>query len=217
MPRTALLAGATGLVGAALLKQLLASAEYNRIIVIGRRAPAGQPPAKLAFVQSSLEDLDKLDGKAITADDIYCCLGTTTAKAGGNAGLERVDYHMVVGLARAAQAQGAKQFIVVSSAGASAKSPAFYSRVKARMEQAVSMAGYETVHIVRPSLLLGARDESRPAEALAQRLAPLLAPLCVGPLRKYQPITGEAVAASMIKLALSHTAGVQVHALPLAD
>lgn len=215
MPRTALIAGATGLVGSALLKQLLEDPDYARVVVIGRREPA-QRHAKLGFVASTLEDFAKLGGR-LAADDVYCCLGTTTAKAGGRVGLERVDYHMVVGLARAALAEGARQFLVVSSAGASARSPAFYSRVKARMEDAVAAAGYATVHIVRPSLLLGARSESRPAEALAQRLAPLLAPFCIGPLRKYQPITGEAVATALRTLAKRGATGVHVHDLPLAD
>ncbi|GAC1633102.1 MAG: oxidoreductase [Nevskia sp.] len=214
MLRTALIAGATGLVGSSLLTQLLAHPGYGQVRVLGRRAPA-LSHAKLVFVPSTLENLDALPGASLAVDDVYCCLGTTTAKAGGRAGLERVDYHMVVGLARAAQAQGAKQFLVVSAAGASGKSPAFYSRVKARMEQAVAAAGYATVHIVRPSLLLGARSESRPAEALAQKIAPLLAPFCIGPLRKYRPITGNDVAAAMIALANAGAAGVQVHDLPL--
>ncbi len=213
MSRTALLAGATGLVGAALLKQLLASPEYARVVVLSRRALPFRD-SKLTVVESALEAVDTLGAK-LAADDVYCCLGTTTAKAGGRAGLERVDYHMVVGLARAARAQDAKQFLAVSSAGASAGSPAFYSRVKARMERAVTGIGYETVHIVRPSLLLGARAESRPFEALAQRIAPLLAPFCIGPLRKYRPITADEVAASMIRLALDPSKGVRIHDLPL--
>jgi uncharacterized protein YbjT (DUF2867 family) len=73
------------------------------------------------------------------------------------------------------------------------------------------------VHILRPSLLIGARDESRPAEAFAQRMAPLLAPLCIGPLRKYRPISGEDVAAAMVTLAMRPAAGVHIHDLPLGD
>lgn len=215
MPRTALLAGATGLVGARLLTQLLDDPEYVRVLTIGRRAPEVPAHPKLGFIRSDLEDFDTLDGRSLAVDDVFCCLGTTTAKAGGRAGLERVDYHMVVGLARAAQAEGARQFLVVSAAGASARSPAFYSRVKARMEAAVAAAGYACVHIVRPSLLLGARSESRPAEALAQRIAPWLAPLCIGPLRKYRPISGEDVATALRQLAKSGASGVHVHDLPL--
>lgn len=213
MARTALLAGATGLVGAALLERLLAAPEYTAVTVIGRRAPALANP-KLRFVKSTLEDLDALTDP-LKADDLFCCLGTTTKAAGGKAGLERVDYHMVLAVARAAQAGGTTRFYGVSSAGASASSPAFYSRVKARMEKAVGEVGFAAVHLFRPSLLIGARSESRPGEALAQTLAPALAPLCIGPLRKYRPITAGEVADAMLLVARSGAAGIVVHDLPL--
>jgi len=213
MARTALLVGATGLVGSALLDRLLAAADYSAVIVLGRRAPA-IANAKLRFVASTLEDLDTL-ATPLTADDLFCCLGTTTRAAGGKAGLERVDYHMVLAVARAAQASGVTRFYGVSAAGASATSPAFYSRVKARMEKAVSEVGFAAVHLFRPSLLLGARSESRPGEAFAQKLAPALAPLCIGPLRKYRPISAEDVADAMLQIARSSAAGTVIHDLPL--
>ena len=211
MSRTALIAGSTGLVGQALLEMLLESPAYDRIAAVGRRALPPHP--KLEFLESDFEDLGKL-GKKLAADDVYCCLGTTTAKAGGQAGLERVDYHMVVDLARAARAAGARQFLVVSAMGASLRSPAFYSRVKGRMERAVAEAGYDTVHIFQPSLLLGPRGERRSADELAQKLAPLLMPLFMGPLQPYKPVRAGEVAEAMLKLALQPASGVHVHRLP---
>ncbi len=213
MARIALLVGATGLVGTALLDRLLAAPEYGTVIVLGRRAPAISH-AKLHFVQSTLEDLDGL-GDPLVGDDLFCCLGTTTKAAGGNAGLERVDYTMVLAVARAAQAGGVKRFFGVSAAGTSANALSFYSRLKARMEQDVAAVGFESTQFFRPSLLLGARSESRPAEAFGQKLAPLLSPLCVGPLRKYRPITAEEVADAMLLKARQSANGVQVHDLPL--
>lgn len=213
MARTALIVGATGLVGAALLDRLLAAPEYGTVIVLGRRAP-GISHAKLRFIPSTLADLDGL-ADPLAADDLFCCLGTTTKAAGGHAGLERVDYTMVLAVARAAQAGGATRFFGVSAAGASATSPAFYSRLKARMERDVAAIGFESTQFFRPSLLLGARSESRPAEALSQKLAPLLAPLCIGPLRQYRPITAQEVADAMLLKARATGSGVQVHALPL--
>jgi len=103
----------------------------------------------------------------------------------------------------------------VSAVGASLKSPAFYSRVKARMEQAVSDLPFEAVHVVRPSLLLGARAQFRPAERAATLLAPLLAPLLLGPLKKYRPARAADVAAAMVKLAWTRAKGAHVHHLPL--
>ncbi|WP_428381128.1 NAD(P)H-binding protein [Nevskia ramosa] len=213
MARIALLVGATGLVGTALLDRLLAAPEYATVIVLGRRAPAVIDP-KLRFVQSTLENLDDL-ADPLVADDLFCCLGTTTKAAGGNAGLERVDYTMVLAVARAAQASGVTRFFGVSAAGVSPTSLAFYSRLKARMEQDVAAVGFASTQFFRPSLLLGARSESRPAEAFGQKLAPLLAPLCVGPLRKYRPITAEEVADAMLLKARSEQAGTRAHDLPL--
>jgi uncharacterized protein YbjT (DUF2867 family) len=212
MSRTAIIAGATGLVGSALLDQLLTDAAYARVIVLARRAPIQQHP-KLAVILSTLEDFDSIDAVSLAADVAFCALGTTTAKA-GKVGLERVDYHMAVDFARAVQAAGARRFIVVSSLGAAARSPAFYSRVKARMERAVSEIGFEGVDIVRPSLLLGARSDTRPAEDIAQKLAPLIGPLFVGPLKAYRPIDAAAVAQAMIDLADEPAQGLRVHTLP---
>ncbi len=213
MTRTALVVGATGLVGVALLDRLLAAPEYRTVIVLGRRAPTIRHP-KLRYLQSTLEDLDGLTDPLI-ADDLFCCLGTTTKAAGGKAGLERVDYTMVLAVARAAQASGVTRFFGVSAAGTSASSLSFYSRLKARMERDVAAIGFATSHFFRPSLLLGARTESRPAEALGQKLAPLLAPLLIGALRQYRPITAEEVADAMLLKARGTDSGVQVHALPL--
>jgi len=215
MARTALLAGATGLVGAALLGKLLANAEYDQVTVVGRRAPA-RSHAKLRFVPTTFDHLTTLGG-ALAADDVFCCLGTTLARAGSRAAFERVDYHMVVDLSRAARQAGSRRLIVVSAAGSSLRALAFYSRVKARMERAVAQIGFETVHIVRPSLLLGKRREHRPYEALAQQAAPVLSLACVGPLRPYRPVRAETVADAMLKLALQPATGLHVHTLPLSS
>ncbi|MGH2521716.1 MAG: NAD(P)H-binding protein, partial [Anaerolineales bacterium] len=128
---------------------------------------------------------------------------------------ERVDYHMVVDLARAAHKAGARRFFVVSAIGASEHSPAFYSRVKGRMEKAVRQLPFEAVHVVRPSLLLGERAERRPGEKLAQLLAPLLGPFLVGPLAKYRAVPAGDVADALVKLARGAATGAHVHHLPL--
>ncbi|HUS25383.1 MAG TPA: NAD(P)H-binding protein [Candidatus Binatia bacterium] len=214
MSRKALLAGATGLTGEALLTRLLADRSWSQVCVVGRRAPA-RTARSLSHVATDFTKLEGL-GDALAADDVFCCLGTTLRRAGSQAAFERVDYHMVVDLARAARQAGARRFIVVSAVGASLKSPAFYSRVKARMEQAVGDLSFEAVHVLRPSLLLGPRSERRPAERAAQLVSPLIAPFMVGPLAKYRPVRAEAVAEAMVQLALHGAPGVHVHHLPLA-
>ncbi len=213
--RTALVAGATGAVGSALLTRLLADARYGTVNVLTRR-PLGLNHSKL--VELPLDDLGPAAlGAKLLAEDVFCCLGTTQKKAGSRAGFERVDYHLVLELARAALAQGAKQFLVVSSVGASLKAASFYLRVKARMEQAVLDLGYTGTHILRPSLLIAARQESRPGEWLAQKLAPLADPLLQGRLAIYRTVRAEDVADAMLRLALRNIAGGHSHHLPLPD
>lgn len=219
MPRTdsltALVAGPTGAVGQALLQQLLADPRYTEVKALSRR-PLGLNHPKLRELRYDGEDLLGL-GEALAADQVFCCLGTTLKRAGSKAAFERVDYHLVLELARAARAQGAEQFLVVSAVGASLRSPAFYSRVKARMEQALTEVGYPCLHIVRPSLLIAQRADWRPAEWLASKLAPLVNPLLKGELAMYRAVPVEAVAAALIRLAARGAQGVHRHHLPLAD
>lgn len=213
MSRTALLAGATGLVGGELLRLLAARRDYDQVRVLGRTPPPREG-GTIRYVHTDFSDLDAL-GAELASETVFCCLGTTIRKAGSEAAFERVDYHMVVDLARAAKKAGARKFLVVSAAGASARSPAFYPRVKARMEQAVGDVGFEAVHILRPSLLLGDRAELRPAERLFQWLAPVYSPFLRGPLRRYRPVSATDVAAAMLTLADRPDPGVHVHHLPL--
>jgi uncharacterized protein YbjT (DUF2867 family) len=214
MTRIALVAGPTGLIGALLLTRLLADPGYREVRALSRR-PLGARSPKLKTLITDYADLGPL-GDALAVDDVFCCLGTTIKTAGSREAFERVDYGMVLEVARAARARGAKQFLVVSAAGTSDKG-AFYSRVKAKMERDVAALGYPSVHIVRPSLLLGSRSESRPGEQVAQLLTPLLSPLMRGPLLKYRPVQGAEVADALITLARRDQPGTHIHHLPLRD
>jgi uncharacterized protein YbjT (DUF2867 family) len=215
MARTAVIAGHTGLVGRQLLDLLLEDARYDRVIAVGRRAPE-RKDARLQVVITEMGELSQL-GAGLAADDAYCCLGTTLKAAGSKAAFERVDFHMVVDFARAVHAAGARRLFVVSSLSADPRSPVYYSRVKGRAEQALGEVGFDALHIVRPSLLLGERSENRPGEALAQRIAPLIGPLMRGALAKYRPIDARDVARSLVALSHRHDdeRGAFVHTLPL--
>ncbi|MGH8482344.1 MAG: NAD-dependent epimerase/dehydratase family protein [Nevskiaceae bacterium] len=213
MGRVAVIAGATGLVGSALLRRLLDDARYAEVRVLGRRRPAAVA-GKVRFIETDFTDL-AAHAATLAVDDVFCCLGTTIRAAGSQAAFERVDYHMVVDLARAAHQAGAKHFLVVSAVGASGHAAAFYSRVKGRMERAVRELPFAAVHIVRPSLLLGERAESRLGERAAQLISPLLSPLLRGPLAKYRAVPAEDVAAALVVLAKSDATGAHMHHLPL--
>jgi len=214
MTRKAVLAGATGLVGNRLLQKLLQAPNYTQVLALTRR-PLDIEHPKLKVLIADFEDLTSISAQ-MQADDAFCCLGTTQAKAGGRGGLERVDFDMVLAFARAARDAGASRFFVVSSIGSTLNSPSFYSRTKARMQAAVAEIDFATIQIVQPSLLLGAREESRPLEAAGQRLMPLISPLLRGSLARYRPISADAVADALLQLSRDDAArGVHIHSLPL--
>ncbi|HKP74220.1 MAG TPA: oxidoreductase, partial [Longimicrobiaceae bacterium] len=141
---------------------------------------------------------------------VFCCLGTTIAKAGSQEAFYRVDHDYPVAAAKLASERGAKRFLIVTALGGNPASRVFYNRVKGEVERDVAAFPFEGVGILRPSLILGPRDERRPAEAWAQKLAPLASPLLWGPLRKYRAIPATAVAAAMVRLAKEGFRGVRV-------
>lgn len=199
-PRAVVLGG-SGLVGGELLRLFPPGAAKALV-----RRPLAAPGVEVLVV-----DFARLPPGALSAPDLYCCLGTTLAKAGGRAAFRAVDFDLPLALARRALAEGARRLFLVTASGADAGSALFYNRVKGELEAAVSALAFETVHILRPSLLLGDRADRRPAEAVAQRLAPLFSPLLIGPLRRYRPISGTAVARALLALADGSAAGVHIH------
>lgn len=209
MARTALLAGATGLVGGHLLETLRNENAYQRIIVLTRR------PIKLANprnIDVRFVNFDHLSPADVAGgDDVFCALGTTIKKAGSQPAFRKVDFEAIVNLARATLEAGAKRFTVVSSVGADPKSSNFYLRVKGETEQAIAALGFEAIHLMRPSLLLGTRDESRTGEAFARTIMPTLNWALVGSLSKYRAIPALTVAQAMVHAAQSNITGNHVH------
>lgn len=205
--RSAVLLGATGLVGGHCLELLLADAAYARVRVVGRRAL----PREDAKLEQRVVDFDRLEEQAdaFAADDVFCCLGTTIRAAGSQEAFRRVDHDYPLAAARLASARGAKRFLLVTAMGADPGSRIFYNRVKGEVERDVSALPFEGVALLRPSLILGDRADRRPAEALAQRLAPALSPLLLGPLRKYRAIDATAIARAMVRLAKEGVRGVR--------
>jgi uncharacterized protein YbjT (DUF2867 family) len=207
--RTALVAGASGLVGGHVLRCLLEDPEYERVTVLARR--------DLPIAHKKLEQrVLAFDRLAQMADfprvhDVFCCLGTTIKRAGSQEAFRKVDHALVVELARVAVRHRASQFLLVTALGADPRSRLFYNRVKGEVEEAVRRFAFDAIHIFRPSLLLGKRTESRPAERMAVMVSPLIAWAFVGPLARYRPIKAERVARAMVRTAREATRGVHVH------
>jgi len=197
--KTAVLAGSTGLVGSHLLRRLLADPGYGRIYALTRKALPVQHP-KLTAVAASLETLPEALSD-LRADDWFCAIGTTIKLAGSQEAFRRVDYDYPLAMGRQAAASGAKQFLLVSSIGASAESSVFYSRVKGETERDLAGLGLPRLHVFRPSVLLGDRTERRRGESAAIAVMKVFNPLVGGPLAKYRAVHADDVAAAMIRAA----------------
>jgi len=207
--RTALLAGATGLIGRALLSRLLAMADYQRVTVLVRRAASDiEAHSKLAV---RTVDFANLPAPFPAVDDVYIALGTTIKTAGSQEAFRQVDFDYVVGVAEAARAAGAIRLAVVSALGANAHSHVFYNRVKGEMQQAIAGLGYQTLVIAQPSLLVGDRaalgQPVRNAEVLVARL---LRPVMGFVPKGVRPIAAGDVAAAMLKATLAGQAGTRI-------
>jgi uncharacterized protein YbjT (DUF2867 family) len=162
-------------------------------------------------VASQRVDFERLDELVLPGvDDAFCCLGTTRRAAGSDAAFRRVDFDYVVAFARLAKRAGAQRFLLVSSLGASARSPLLYPRTKGECEAAIEALGFTTVVILRPSFLLGDRAEDRLGESLAIGASRLIGPLLIGPLRRYAPTEATAVAQTLVNAAATARAGVTV-------
>lgn len=195
---TAIVAGATGLVGTALLARLCADHDYARVVALARRPPAAVD-ARLECRQARFDALDEVLGDLRGArPDVYCCLGTTIAKAGSQAAFRAVDFDAVVALARWAKAAQARRFVLVSAMGADAASRVFYNRVKGEAEDAVRRDGPASVVVLRPGLLDGPRAEFRLGERIGLALTRPLRGILPAALR---PVHADDVAAAMVEAA----------------
>jgi uncharacterized protein YbjT (DUF2867 family) len=206
-PKIALLTGATGLVGACLLDELLGAEDFSRIIAATRRPLTREHP-RLA---NRIVQFDKI-GTQLTGLNChtgFCCLGTTVRAAGSEQAFRRVDVDYVLASARVAQAAGAQQFIVVSSAGADACSSNFYLRTKGEMEEALVQLGFASLDILQPGVLLGWRHEMRPLELAARVLMPVINPVLVGSYTVYRGISARTVALAMLGAARVCRRGTQ--------
>ncbi len=202
--RQAWVAGSTGLVGHLLSDKLEALPIYDGVRRLVRR------PTQAEAGEGSYEVVVSYDQLTINAEpesDFFCCLGSTIKKAGSQQAFRLVDEKYVVRFAEEAKRTGARCLVIVSSVGADPQSRVFYNRVKGQMEASVRRVGLRSVYILRPSLLLGERSESRLAERVAVSMAPLMNAVMAGPLRKYRPIQASRVAEIAIQCAAQGQAG----------
>ena len=208
--RSALLVGATGLVGGELLKLLLADPRYGQVHTVGRRAPA------FAHAKLTVHVVDMANALQLAAlpgvDDVYCALGTTIKVAGSKAAFKAIDLDAVEAVAKAAiRANKSAHLGVVSAMGADAKSSVFYNRIKGEMEKAVSQLGFESISIARPSILAGDRNSLNQASRSGEQIGlKLMAAVSFLIPANYKAINAADVARALHRMVKEGQPGVRI-------
>lgn len=203
--KTALLVGATGLIGKQLLELLEKDANYNKVIVLTRK-----PLVVSGNCENRVVNFDALEESfdSIKADDVFCCLGTTMKVAGSKEAFTKVDYSYPLSVAKLSRSQGAQQYLLVSALGASKNSTIFYNKVKGEVEESIRQLGYTGYHIFRPSLLLGDRKEARSGEDAAKVFLKVFGFLVPA---KWKGIEARKVAYAMLHFAKESRPGIFIH------
>lgn len=201
--KTALIVGATGLIGGHLTRKILNHPSYSKIKVLVRKPLDFQHPK----LEQIIINFDNFDKSLVVADDIFCCLGTTMKQAGSKEAFYKVDFTYPFEVAKAALQNGAQQYLIVTAMGADTKSLFYYNRLKGEIEKALTDLNYPTLLIFRPSLLLGERKDSRAGEGFATIIMNTFNFLIP---KRYKAIKGETVANAMLYSAQKGIKGIQV-------
>lgn len=201
--KTAIIIGATGLVGSDLTRQLLVHPDYSKVIVFVRHA-TGLTDAKLTERIVDFEQIETWK-EEIRGDVLFSALGTTLDKAGSKKAQYRVDYTFQYQVASAAATNGVPCLVLISAAGASERSMIFYSRMKGELDRDVKKLPFQRLRIIKPGILKGTRVESRPTEEISIRAMQVLGKLPF--IRKYLPVPATTVATAMIKAASMEESG----------
>jgi len=201
--RSAIVIGATGLVGRECVKQLVARPEFERVTALARRAwPDDLQSPRLRTV---VIDFDRFEEwpDVFRTSHVFCAFGTTIKQAGSQQRFRQVDFEYPLRVAESARAAGARHFLLVSSVGASPASRGFYLRVKGDLENAIIALGFRSVTVVRPSLLLGDRKEFRLGEELATRFSWAFP-------RRYRAVHAREVARALVNAAIEDRPGLRI-------
>ena len=198
MKKTAIILGATGLTGGILLNKLIANNKYATIKLFSRTKIEGLPAQVTQFTGDLLE-LENFKAD-FTADEVYCCIGTTKSKTPDKVLYKKIDYGIPVNAAKLSKENNIPTFIVVSAMGADKGSNVFYNKTKGEMEHDVLQQNIKNTFILRPSLIGGERNEKRVLEKIGLILFKVIQLLFIGKLKDYKIINAESIAQAMINL-----------------
>lgn len=199
MNKTAIVFGATGLIGNQLINLLRNDDRYDSIKVFSRRG-LSITDNKLEVKITNLFDYKNYQHE-VKGDDLFFCIGTTSAKTKDKEEYRQIEFNLPVELGKIARRNDIPNFIIVSSIGANAKSKSFYLKNKGEMEDNLLQFGFKKLHILRPSLLLGKRNEFRIWELIGKLFYLIFGLFMIGKLRNYKGIKAITVAKCMLYLA----------------
>ncbi len=193
--KTAIVVGATGLIGSHITQKLLNDDRYEKVKIFVRRSSGYLHPK----IEEHLVDFEMINlwKNELVGDELYSALGTTIKKAGSKLTQYKIDYTYQLEVAEAAAANGVKKYLLVSSLGANHKSKNFYLSIKGKLDEEVQKLSFEHILIFRPSILVGDRSEKRLGEKIGIKVAGLTTQV-IPALNKYQPIEAAKVAEAMI-------------------
>jgi uncharacterized protein YbjT (DUF2867 family) len=207
--KKAIIAGASGLIGAHLLQILLNEKGYDEVLILVRK----ELPIQHTKLKQLVIDYTRLNNYAglIKGDTIFCCLGTTRKNTPNETEYRKIDHDYPLELAQIANFNNIEQYHLVSAASADTSSKIFYSRLKGETEGDIVKVGLPILHIYRPMLLTGKRKETRIGENIAKVIFKVVNPLLIGGLIKYRSIAGETVAKAMYKQSLKNEIGIFIY------
>ena len=196
--KTALLFGASGLVGSHVLNQLISNNSYSKIKLFVRTTINISDP-KIEIIQTDFKNLEN-HREDIKGDDCFFCIGTTKKNSPDKNEYKRVELEVPKQVAQIAKSNSVNSFVFISSGYADPKSSGDYLKFKGEVEEELKRLNFQKLGIMRPSFLLGDRKEKRIGEKIGIFVFKLLSPLFLGPLKKMKPIQSATVAKAMITI-----------------
>ncbi|WP_458626552.1 NAD(P)H-binding protein [Winogradskyella sp. PC D3.3] len=199
MKKTAIILGASGLTGGFVLQKLIEDERYDTIKLFSRSKMEGLPNKVQQFIGNLLEiNQFKAD---FTADDVYCCIGTTAKKTPNKTLYKKIDFGIPVAAAKLSKENNIPTFLVISAMGANKNSTVFYNKTKGEMENSILKQQIKNTFVLRPSLIGGDRQETRLLEKIGLVIFKVIQPLFIGKLKKYKIVNAKTIAQAMIHLA----------------
>jgi uncharacterized protein YbjT (DUF2867 family) len=207
--RTAIVIGATGLVGVQLVKLLLKDDRFSTIKTFVRRSTGIHHPK----LDERIIDFDNAEGwkHLIKGDVLFSAMGTTLKIAGSKEAQYKVDYTYQFNTAKTAAENGVPVYVLVSAAMANEHSRVFYSRMKGALERDIKQLPFQYIHILQPGMLSGDRKENRPLEKIGISLLQFLNKL--GIAKKQKPVHASIVAQAMINVSFQSKKRMNTYAL----